>query len=130
MAMGTGTAQEFVEEAPADRAVSGLQKRRLVLPLVIFGASFSAYALLAMGAVLATGLAVKITLSVLAGVFIANLAIIGHDAIHRSFTRMRWLNRMIGTVAFLPALHPFGRWEHHHNRVHHCFTAQIGVDNA
>jgi omega-6 fatty acid desaturase (delta-12 desaturase) len=57
-------------------------------------------------------------------------AIIGHDAVHRSFTRIRWLNRAIGTVAFLPALHPYGRWEHHHNRIHHCYTAQIGVDNA
>ena len=130
MAIGTSAAQEFVEAPSSDRAVPGLQKRRLVLPLAIFGVSFSAYALLALGAVLATDFAVKITLSVLAGVFIANLAIIGHDAVHRSFTRMRWLNRVIGTVAFLPALHPFGRWEHHHNRIHHCYTAQIGVDNA
>src|SRR5205085_8331558 len=72
----------------------------------------------------------KILLGVIAGVFIANLAIIGHDAIHRSFTSSRWLNRLIGTLAFLPALHPYSRWEHHHNRVHHRYTAQIGVDNA
>jgi omega-6 fatty acid desaturase (delta-12 desaturase) len=63
-------------------------------------------------------------------VFVANLAIIGHDAVHRSFTRSQWLNRAIGILAFLPALHPSSRWEHHHNRVHHRYTAQIGVDNA
>jgi fatty acid desaturase len=78
--------------------------------------------------VLATGL-VQIGLAVLGGVFIANLAIIGHDAVHKSFTRLRWLNRVIGTVAFCPRSIPI-RWEHHHNRVHHRYTAQIGVDNA
>ncbi len=117
-------------DAPAERAAPTVAKRRLALPLLIFTVGFGIYAACVFGAVLAAGLAVKITLAVLAGVFIANLAIIGHDAVHRSFTRLRWLNRAIGTAAFLPALHPFGRWEHHHNRIHHCYTAQIGVDNA
>ena len=106
------------------------RERGVALPILIFGVGFAAYALCALGAVLSQSTGVKIALAMLAGVFIANLAIIGHDAVHRSFTRIRWLNRLIGTLAFLPALHPFGRWEHHHNRVHHCFTAQIGVDNA
>lgn len=105
-------------------------QRGVVLPSVIFLTSFTIYALCAVGAILSKNIGVKIALAMLAGTFIANLAIIGHDAVHRSFTRWRWLNRAIGTLAFLPALHPYGRWEHHHNRVHHCFTAQIGVDNA
>jgi acyl-lipid omega-6 desaturase (Delta-12 desaturase) len=104
--------------------------RGLVLPTFIFLVGFSLYLASVAGAVLATSIALKIALATLAGAFIANLAIIGHDAVHRSFTRIRWLNRIIGTAAFLPALHPYGRWEHHHNRIHHCYTAQIGVDNA
>ena len=112
------------------RTQTAASKRQLVLPTVIFVAGWSAYTACVSGAVFATRLDVKIMLALLAGVFIANLAIIGHDAVHRSFTRLRWLNRLIGTVAFLPALHPYSRWEHHHNRIHHCYTAQIGVDNA
>jgi omega-6 fatty acid desaturase (delta-12 desaturase) len=27
-------------------------------------------------------------------------------------------------------LHPYSRWEHHHNKVHHRYVAQLGVDNA
>jgi acyl-lipid omega-6 desaturase (Delta-12 desaturase) len=104
--------------------------RGLILPIVIFLMGFSLYLASAVGAVLAESIALKIALAALSGAFIANLAIIGHDAVHRSFTRIRWLNRIIGTVAFLPALHPYGRWEHHHNRIHHCYTVQIGVDNA
>src|SRR6195256_393048 len=125
------TAVESVTAKPAATNVpAGITKRQVALPLLIFAAGFSVYSASILGAVLATRLDVKIGLAILAGVFIANLAIIGHDAVHKSFTRLRWLNRIIGTVAFLPALHPYTRWEHHHNRVHHRYTAQIGVDNA
>jgi omega-6 fatty acid desaturase (delta-12 desaturase) len=110
--------------------LAGFMRRRVALPLVIFAISVLAFALSVAAAVVLANTAAKLAWGVLAGVFIANLAIIGHDAVHRSFTRVRWLNRVIGTVAFLPALHPFSRWEHHHNRVHHRYTAQIGVDNA
>src|SRR5579883_2109377 len=104
--------------------------RGLALPVLIFAIGFTAYLSTAAGAVLAGSIGLKIALAALSGAFIANLAIIGHDAVHKSFTRNRFLNRLIGTLAFLPALHPYGRWEHHHNRIHHCYTAQIGVDNA
>jgi len=125
------TSIESAAASPAAANVpAGITKRQVALPLLIFAAGFSVYSLCIVGAVLATNLGAKIGLSVLGGVFIANLAIIGHDAVHKSFTRLRWLNRVIGTVAFLPALHPYTRWEHHHNRVHHRYTAQIGVDNA
>jgi omega-6 fatty acid desaturase (delta-12 desaturase) len=105
-------------------------KRRMLLPLAIFASNFSAYVACVLGAVLAQGIAAKIAFAIFAGVFTSTLAIIGHDAVHRSFTRSRRLNRAIGTLAFLPALHPYSRWEHHHNHVHHRYTAQLGVDNA
>jgi len=114
----------------SERAHLPVAKRKLVLPLAIFMASVAAFAFCAVQAVLADSLAAKYAFGALAGVFTANLAIIGHDAAHRSFTRVRWLNRMIGTMAFLPALHPYSRWEYHHNQIHHCYTAQIGIDNA
>jgi len=122
---------EQTEETHFDvRVPQGITKRRVVLPLVIFAIGIFAYGLCVAGAVFAERTGTKIAFAILAGVFTANLAIIGHDAVHRSFTRLRWLNRLIGTLAFLPALHPYGRWEHHHNHIHHRFTAQIGVDNA
>jgi acyl-lipid omega-6 desaturase (Delta-12 desaturase) len=112
------------------RRLAALAKRRIVLPTIIFALDFGLYATAIFGAVTATAFILKCAFSVLAGVFISLLAIVGHDAVHKSFTPIRWLNRAIGTVAFLPALHPYSRWEYHHNRVHHRFTAQLGVDNA
>lgn len=112
------------------RMLAGHVKRGIALPMLIFTVGFAAYTASATAAVLLTDIGWKIGLAALAGVFIANLAIIGHDAVHNSFTRLRWLNRFIGTLAFLPALHPYTRWEFHHNKVHHRYVGQIGVDNA
>ena len=120
-----GSSAEFDQTA-----LSGFMRRKLALPLSIFAVTSGIYAASVAGAVLSSDTGAKWAFALLAGVFIANLAIIGHDAVHRSFTSSRLLNRIIGTAAFLPALHPFGLWEHHHNRVHHRYTAQIGVDNA
>ena len=105
-------------------------RRRVLLPLVIFLTSLGLYLGSVVVAILAQVTVLKLVFSVIAGVFIANLAIIGHDAVHRSFTPSSWINRLVGALAFLPALHPYGRWEYHHNRVHHRYTAQIGLDNA
>ena len=128
--MSSSAAPSDEKRSLAPRVPIGVGKRKVVLPVVIFAVGFAAYGACVVAAVLSTGLGAKIAFAVLAGVFIANLAIIAHDAVHRSFTRVRWLNRAIGTLGFLPALHPYSRWEHHHNRVHHIYTAQIGVDNA
>lgn len=124
-------AVELEDSAQFDQSqLAPHMRRRIFLPLLIFLTSLAVYLASTTAAVLVTAGAPKILLGIIAGVFIANLAIIGHDAVHRSFTSSRWLNRLIGTLAFLPALHSYGGWEYHHNRVHHRYTAQIGVDNA
>ncbi|HLY06019.1 MAG TPA: fatty acid desaturase [Rhizomicrobium sp.] len=107
-----------------------LARRQMGLPLLIFGTDCVLYATGIVGAVESTGLAEKLAFALLAGTFTALLAIVGHDAVHRSFTSSRVLNRLIGIFAFLPALHPYSRWEHLHNHVHHRFTSQLGLDNA
>src|SRR5215469_6149406 len=119
------------ETAPSpEKRLALLARRRVAVPLLIFSADLCLYSLCIFGAVASGNLWIRLSLSVLAGVFVSLLAIVGHDAGHKSFTSVRWLNDLIGTVAFLPSLHPFGRWKHHHNQVHHRFTAQLGIDNA
>lgn len=112
------------------RVFASMVQRRLYLPLAIFACDLALYCLCILGAVISTNLSAKLAFAGAAGLAVSLLAIVGHDAIHKSFTSVRWLNRTIGTIAFLPALHPYGGWEHHHNRVHHVFTAQLGLDNA
>jgi acyl-lipid omega-6 desaturase (Delta-12 desaturase) len=88
------------------------------------------YAAFVYGAIAAEAIWLKLLFGFGAGTMIALGVIVGHDAGHGSFSHSKDLNRFFGTIAFLPALHPFALWEHHHNRVHHRFTTQLGVDNA
>jgi omega-6 fatty acid desaturase (delta-12 desaturase) len=70
----------------------------------------------------------KLPLSILMGVLITRLAIIGHDAAHGSLTASKGLNAVLGRIALLPGLHAFSLWQVGHNRVHHTFTNLKGLD--
>jgi acyl-lipid omega-6 desaturase (Delta-12 desaturase) len=70
----------------------------------------------------------QVPCSIVAGIATSWLFVVAHDACHQSLMSQRWLNRLIGTVAFLPCLHPFSFWEFGHNRVHHRFTNRRGKD--
>jgi acyl-lipid omega-6 desaturase (Delta-12 desaturase) len=102
----------------------------LFRPIALLIGEFSLYLVCVLCAVLAQGIFAKLGFAFVAGILTATLGIIGHDCAHRGGTRYQWLNRLIGTIGFLPALHPLNRWAYHHNQVHHRYTAQIGVDNA
>lgn len=58
----------------------------------------------------------------LAGLGIAMLFVVGHDACHGSFTSRRRWNAVIGRLAFVPSLTPFSAWDIGHNRTHHVYT--------
>lgn len=68
--------------------------------------------------------------SFLAGTVIAQLFAIGHDAAHDSLTPHRGLNRLIGTIAFLPSMHPYSLWVKLHNLRHHMWTNLRGKDDV
>ena len=70
----------------------------------------------------------KLLSGVLAGMFIARLFVIGHDACHQSLTPHRRLNRWLGRLVFLPSLTPYSLWDVGHNVVHHGYTNLRGFD--
>ncbi len=104
-------------------------QRGLLLPLALFLGVAILYGVLEL-AVLAMPVWLAVPLSVLTGLAIAMLFVIGHDAAHNSFTRHRWLNRVIGRIAFLPSLHAFSLWDLSHNRNHHMFSNLRGLDHG
>jgi omega-6 fatty acid desaturase (delta-12 desaturase) len=71
---------------------------------------------------------IKILTAGVAGLWIARLFVIGHDACHGSYTPNKTLNKWIGRIAFLPSLTPFSLWEVGHNLAHHGFTNLKGRD--
>lgn len=64
--------------------------------------------------------------SLLSGWLIALMFVLGHDACHGSLTDSKRLNRILGTLAFLPSTHPFSLWALGHHRHHHAFTNLAG----
>jgi omega-6 fatty acid desaturase (delta-12 desaturase) len=72
----------------------------------------------------------KLVLGIAVGVVAAPCFVVGHDACHGSLTPYAWLNKVIGRIAFLPALHPFSSWEHTHNGLHHGWTNVRGHEIA
>lgn len=68
--------------------------------------------------------------SFLIGTIIAMIFVIGHDAAHDALTPHRWLNRLLGTIALLPSLHPYSLWVKLHNLRHHHWTNLSGKDDV
>jgi acyl-lipid omega-6 desaturase (Delta-12 desaturase) len=125
-----------------DGAVGAPSRRELREALAEYGRPHTALALswlaldllvwIALTAVTAApvGWGWKLLSGLVAGVWIARLFIIGHDACHHALTRHRPLNRALGRLAFLPSLTPFSLWALGHNQAHHGFTNLRGRDGV
>jgi omega-6 fatty acid desaturase (delta-12 desaturase) len=123
--------------APTSQAKIELRQHRLVLsrcsslaaPLLLFLAVVGAYCATVLG-ILVTGTLAALMLVPLCGMLVIALFVIGHDACHQSYTCSRFLNHVIGRVAFLPALHSFSLWDREHNHRHHRFNNIRCLDYA
>lgn len=101
------------------RAVSG-RNTALAIGLVVLDLGLFVLSIVATVSVQATAL--KVLFGTLAGLVIARLFILGHDACHQSFTPHRRLNAWLGRLVFLPSLTPYSLWDIGHNVVHHGYT--------
>ncbi|MBD2579053.1 fatty acid desaturase [Oscillatoria sp. FACHB-1406] len=63
------------------------------------------------------------------GTALTGFFVIGHDCGHRSFANRKWINNLVGHLAFLPLIYPFHAWRILHNH-HHKHTNKVQVDNA
>lgn len=64
----------------------------------------------------------------LAGVFVAGLFVLGHDAAHGALFDSARLNAVVARLTMLPSLHATELWVFGHNRVHHGHTLRQGMD--
>ena len=108
--------------ADARSALEPFVRRSTLLAWTLFLANLGVYAAAVMGAVALPWWPARLAAAVLAGSAISALFVIGHDAAHGAFTDSRRLNRLIGRIAFLPALHNYSLWQVQHNRLHHRLT--------
>ncbi|WP_210416364.1 fatty acid desaturase [Leptospira idonii] len=64
-----------------------------------------------------------------AGTMMWALFVVGHDCGHGSFSKLTWLNFLIGHLAHTPILVPFHGWKVSH-RTHHNNTGNIEKDES
>lgn len=108
--------------------LSRLKRRSYFAGVGLFLFDTSFYALSIAGTIAAPHLRQRILCAVIAGFWATALLILAHDACHHSLTPNRRLNRVLGTLAFLPALHTYSLWQYSHNHLHHLFTNLRGRD--
>ncbi|MGZ4740832.1 MAG: fatty acid desaturase, partial [Ilumatobacteraceae bacterium] len=64
----------------------------------------------------------------LAGLGVAGLFVLGHDASHGALLESRRANRVIAQVCMAPSVHVEAAWDLGHNRIHHGYTTRQGFD--
>lgn len=55
---------------------------------------------------------------------IVKFFVIGHDCAHKSFSRNKLVEDIIGTLAFLPLIYPYEPWRFKHDK-HHAKTNML-----
>jgi omega-6 fatty acid desaturase (delta-12 desaturase) len=97
--------------------------------VAIFLLSAASYGVAFVGVVALPWWPARLACSVLLGLMVCSLLLVGHDAAHDSLTPRPWLNAVLGRLALLPTLHPYTMWKLSHNRMHHAFTNLRGYDH-
>jgi omega-6 fatty acid desaturase (delta-12 desaturase) len=64
----------------------------------------------------------------LAGLGVAGLFVLGHDASHGALLESRRANRLIARLCLAPSVHAEAAWDLGHNRIHHGYTTRQGFD--
>lgn len=64
----------------------------------------------------------------LAGLGVAGLFVLGHDASHGALLRSPRANRVVARLCMVPSVHVESAWDLGHNRIHHGYTTRQGFD--
>ncbi|XP_020692677.1 omega-6 fatty acid desaturase, chloroplastic isoform X1 [Dendrobium catenatum] len=63
------------------------------------------------------------------GTAVTGFFVVGHDCAHRSFSRNKLVEDIVGTLAFLPLIYPYEPWRFKHDK-HHAKTNMLLEDTA
>ncbi|KAK0572555.1 hypothetical protein LWI29_033414 [Acer saccharum] len=63
------------------------------------------------------------------GTAVTGFFVIGHDCAHKSFSKNKLVEDIVGTLAFLPLIYPYEPWRFKHDK-HHAKTNMLAEDTA
>jgi len=110
-------------------AIAEFIKPTTPVALFIFMVDIMIYISSIAGVIFLENFILRILCGVIAGLKMASLFVIAHDAAHDSYTGNKLLNKIIGHLAFLPCYHNYSLWLIAHNRLHHQLTNLKGVNS-
>ncbi len=97
--------------------------------LTLFVIDLSMYVFAILLVLASSGWMLKLIGGVIAGIKMANLTTLAHDAAHNSLTRSRALNKYIAILGFAPGLFNYSLWLHDHHFLHHRKTNEEHPDS-
>ena len=115
--------KEVIDVVPAS-----CRQRSTARGLYLVGRDLLLYALVLTGLVLSPAWWITLPLLILAGLTVAALFVLGHDAAHGVLTDDNRLNSVIGHLLLIPSFHIYEAWVLGHNRIHHGHTVRQGMD--
>lgn len=110
------------------RALAPYSRSDLRKGLTIFVVDFTMLVALLATAAYATPIWLRVTAAILAGLKMNGLYTIGHDAAHHTLTPHKWLNSLIGALAYMPMLLNHRLFNYDHTASHHLKTNGPQID--
>lgn len=98
--------------------------------ILLFSGQFSIYLFCLAGAVDNYSLVGNIFFSIITGLALGQLFVMGHDACHQAFAATPAINKILGRIAFSLVLHSYSLWIVLHNQSHHKYTNIKGLDHS
>ena len=117
------TLKDVIDVVPAS-----CRKRSTPRGLALVIRDLILYAAVVTGIVLSPAWWVTLILIPLAGIMVAAMFVLGHDAAHGALTDNNRLNGVLGRLLFVPSFHIYEAWVLGHNRIHHGHTVRQGMD--
>ncbi|MCB0992575.1 MAG: fatty acid desaturase [Acidimicrobiales bacterium] len=103
-------------------------KRSTARGVGIIARDFLFYGLAIWGLLSTNNPLLLVPLWIFAGISVASLFVMGHDAAHEALFDSKRLNAFFGRLTMLPSWHATELWVFGHNRVHHGHTLKQGFD--
>ena len=104
------------------------RERSTTRGLALVACDLVLYSAVLTGIVLSPAWWLTLILLPLAGLTVAAMFVLGHDAAHGALTNNNRLNSVLGRLLFVPSFHIYEAWVLGHNRIHHGHTVRQGMD--
>lgn len=111
------------------RELAAFIKPNTTKGVILFVIDYAVYLLAIVLVLASSSWVLKLVGGIVAGIKMANLSTLAHDAAHNSLTKSKKLNKFIAITGFTPGLFNYALWLHDHHFLHHRKTNEEHPDS-